>query len=218
MDKQYILFDLDGTLTDPMEGITRSAQHALKHFGIEVSDHTSLDFFIGPPLRDTFKQRYGMSEEDADEAIRIFREYFEPKGIFENEIYEGIPRLLEHLTQAGRSLILATSKPVDFAERILEYFDIKDYFDFVAGSTMDERRADKEEVIGYALEECQLIDLSELVMVGDRKYDIQAAKAFGIYTIGVLYGYGSKEELKKAGADCLVKTVDELEEVLLEEE
>ena len=113
---------------------------------------------------------------------------------------------------------MATSKPVDFAERILEYFDIKDYFDFVAGSTMDERRADKEDVIGYALEECQLIDLSELVMVGDRKYDIQAAKAFGIYTIGVLYGYGSKEELKKAGADCLVKSVDELEEVLLEEE
>ena len=218
MDKQYILFDLDGTLTDPMEGITKSAQHALKHFGIEVKDHTSLAFFIGPPLRDTFKNHYHMSDGQADEAIRVFREYFAPKGIFENEIYEGSPRMLENLTQAGRSLILATSKPVDFAERVLEYFDIKDYFDFVAGSSMDERRANKEEIIAYALEECQLIDMSELVMVGDRKYDIEAAKEFGIYTIGVLYGYGSKAEMKKAGADCLVKTVDDLEEVLLEEE
>ncbi|MFR8034923.1 MAG: HAD-IA family hydrolase [Lachnospiraceae bacterium] len=218
MDKQYILFDLDGTLTDPMEGITKSAQHALKHFGIEVKDHTSLAFFIGPPLRDTFKNHYHMSDGQVDEAIRVFREYFEPKGIFENEIYDGVPKMLENLTRAGRSLILATSKPVDFAERVLEYFDIKDYFDFVAGSSMDERRANKEEIIAYALEECQLIDMSELVMVGDRKYDIEAAKEFGIYTIGVLYGYGSKAELKKAGADCLVKTVDDLEEVLLEEE
>ena len=218
MDKQYILFDLDGTLTDPMEGITKSAQHALKHFGIEVKDHTSLAFFIGPPLRDTFKNHYHMSDGQVDEAIRVFREYFEPKGIFENEIYDGVPKMLENLTRAGRSLILATSKPVDFAERVLEYFDIKDYFDFVAGSSMDERRANKEEIIAYALEECQLIDMSELVMVGDRKYDIEAAKEFGIYTIGVLYGYGSKAELKKAGADCLVKSVDDLEEVLLEEE
>ena len=201
-----------------MEGITKSAQHALKHFGIEVKDHTSLAFFIGPPLRDTFKNHYHMSDGQVDEAIRVFREYFEPKGIFENEIYDGVPKMLENLTRAGRSLILATSKPVDFAERVLEYFDIKDYFDFVAGSSMDERRANKEEIIAYALEECQLIDMSELVMVGDRKYDIEAAKEFGIYTIGVLYGYGSKAELKKAGADCLVKTVDDLEEVLLEEE
>ncbi len=218
MDKQYILFDLDGTLTDPLDGITKSAQHALEHFGIRVKDHTSLSFFIGPPLRDTFKRHYHMSDQQTDEAIRVFREYFEPTGIFENEIYEGIPAMLEHLVQAGRSLILATSKPVDFAERILEYFDIKDYFDFIAGSTMDERRANKEDIIAYALEECQLIDLSELVMVGDRKYDIEAAKAFGIYTVGVLYGYGTKEELKRAGADCIVKTVEELEEVLLEVE
>ncbi len=218
MKKQYILFDLDGTLTDPGLGITKSAQHALEAFGIETEKLEDLNFFIGPPLRDTFQKHYGMSKKEADRAIQIFREYFIPYGILENEIYPGIKEMLEHLCESGKSLMVATSKPTDFAEQILQHFEIDQYFDFVAGSTMDEERAKKSDIIAYLLEECQLVDPSELILVGDRCYDIEAAKEFEIDTVGVLYGYGSKKELKKAGADYLVKTVSELEDVLLEEE
>lgn len=218
MDKQYILFDLDGTLTDPMLGITKSVQYALKHFGIEVNDLKKLTSFIGPPLKDSFMYEYGLSQTEAEEAIQIFREYFVPKGIFENEPYEGIKEFLEHLVDAGKVLFVATSKPVDFAERILECFELDQYFDFVGGATMDEGRSSKEDVIAYLLEECQLIDLDELIMVGDTKYDILGAKEFGIRSVGVLYGYGTKEELEEAGADYIAKDLEELEEILLDEE
>lgn len=218
MKKQYILFDLDGTLTDPGLGITKSAQHALEAFGIETENLEDLNFFVGPPLKDSFQEHYGMTEEQANRAVAIFREYFVPYGIFENEIYPGIKEMLENLCESGKSLMVATSKPTDFAEQILQHFEIDQYFDFVAGSTMDEERTKKSDVIAYLLEECQLVDTSELIMVGDRSYDIEAAKEFEIDTVGVLYGYGTKKELKKAGADHIVKTVGELEDVLLEEE
>lgn len=218
MKKQYILFDLDGTLTDPGLGITKSAQHALEALGIIAENPEDLTFFVGPPLKDTFRDYYGMSDEDCDRAVEAFREYFVPTGMFENEIYPGIKDMLETLQNSGKSLMVATSKPTDFAEKILEHFEIDQYFDFVAGSTLEEERTKKSDVIAYLMEECQLVDTSELVMVGDRRYDIEAAKEFDIDTIGVLYGYGSKKELKKAGAGRIVKTVAELEEALLEEE
>ncbi len=218
MKKQYILFDLDGTLTDPAEGITKSVQYALKHFGIEEEDLEKLQPFIGPPLVESFMDFYGFSEEQAHEAVTYYREYFKPKGIFENEVYKGIPELLEELTQAGKTLILATSKPIVFAEQILEHFDLRQYFEFIGGSDIEQTRAKKSEILQYILEECQLVDLTELVMVGDRKHDIIGAKQFGIDTVGVLYGYGSEEELKEAGADVLVDSVRELGEYLLEEE
>ncbi|MBR6364768.1 MAG: HAD family hydrolase [Lachnospiraceae bacterium] len=218
MKKQYILFDLDGTLTDPAEGITKSVQYALKHFGIEEDDLEKLQPFIGPPLMESFMDFYGFSEEQAREAVTYYREYFRPQGIFENEVYKGIPELLEKLTDAGKTLILATSKPVVFAEQILEHFDLRQYFEFIGGSDIEQTRAKKTEILQYILEECQLVDLTELVMVGDRKHDIIGAKQFGIDTVGVLYGYGSEEELKEAGADVLVDSVRELGEYLLEEE
>ncbi len=218
MKKQYILFDLDGTLTDPAEGITKSVQYALKHFGIEEDDLEKLQPFIGPPLMESFMDFYGFSEEQAREAVTYYREYFRPQGIFENEVYKGIPELLEKLTDAGKTLILATSKPVVFAEQILEHFDLRQYFEFIGGSDIEQTRAKKTEILQYILEECQLVDLTELVMVGDRKHDILGAKQFGIDTVGVLYGYGSEEELKEAGADVLVDSVRELGEYLLEEE
>ncbi len=218
MEKQYILFDLDGTLTDPMVGITKSVQHALKSFGIVVEDLKELTPFIGPPLKESFQERYQMTEEEADQAVKIFREYFVPKGIFENEVYDGIESMLKNLNEAGKSLMIATSKPIDFAEQILEHFGLRDYFDYVAGSTLSEGRTKKDEVIAYALDECQLVDMSELIMVGDRKYDVLGAKAFGIKSIGVLYGYGSLTELEEAGADYIVETVEELQELLLKEE
>lgn len=218
MDKQYILFDLDGTLTDPMLGITKSVQYALKHFGIQVNDLKKLIPFIGPPLIDTFMNEYHLSREEAEEAVRIFREYFVPKGMFENKPYHGVKELLEHLVDAGKVLFVATSKPVDFAERILEHFDLDQYFDFVGGATMDEGRTSKEDVIAYVVEEAQLIDLDELILVGDTKYDILGAKAFGIRSVGVLYGFGTKEELERAGADYIARDLEELEEILLEDE
>lgn len=218
MEKQYILFDLDGTLTDSAEGITKSAQYALNAMGIPVENHQELSFFVGPPLRDTFRDYYHMTEEEIDEAVRLFRVYFRPRGIFENEVYEGIPELLEHLTEAGKILMVATSKPTDFAEMVLEHFHLDQYFDFVAGATMEEGRTKKADVIAYLLEECQLVDTSELIMVGDRAQDVIGAREMGIPTIGVLYGYGSKKELKEAGADYIVKSIEELEEVLLSED
>ena len=217
MKKQYILFDLDGTLTDPMEGITKSVQHALKHYGLIEEDLEKLTPFIGPPLKDSFMEHYGFSEEQATEAIYVFREYFVPRGMFENKVYKGIPELLEALEEAGKTLLLATSKPQDFAEQILEHFDLRKYFEFIAGSDKGETRVRKTDVLEYLLEECQLVDLSELVMVGDRKYDVLGAKQLGIDTVGVLWGYGSEEELEEAGADAIVKNVRELKEYLLEE-
>lgn len=218
MEKQYILFDLDGTLTDSMEGITKSAQYALRGFGIEVEDYTELSFFVGPPLRETFQKHYGFNEEETDEAVRLYREYYRPIGIFENTVYEGIPEMLANLSEAGKTLLVATSKPTDFAEQILEHFELDQYFDFVAGATMEEGRTKKADVIAYLLEECQLVDTSELIMVGDRCHDVLGAKELGIPSVGVLYGYGSKQELKEAGADYIVKTVEELEELLLRED
>ncbi|MBO4478324.1 MAG: HAD family hydrolase [Lachnospiraceae bacterium] len=218
MKKQYILFDLDGTLTDPAEGITKSVQYALEKFGIIEEDLTKLQVFIGPPLMESFMDFYGFSEEQAREAVTYYREYFKPTGIFQNEVYKGIPELLKELTDAGKTLILATSKPVLFAEQILEYFDLRQYFEFIGGSDIEQKRAKKSEILQYILEECQLVDLTELVMVGDRKHDIVGAKQFGIDTVGVLYGYGSEEELTEAGADVLVESVRELGEYLLEEE
>ncbi len=218
MEKQYILFDLDGTLTDPMLGITKAVQYALKRFNIEVEDLETLIPFIGPPLKQSFMDIYGFSQEDALKAVEISREYFVPIGMYENQIYPGVREMLENLKEAGRTLLIATSKPVDFAEKILEHFGIEEYFEYVSGSSLNQERTTKEEVIAHLLEEEQLVDMTELIMAGDRKYDILGAKEFGIKSIGVLYGYGSYGELKKAGADYIVKSVSELEDLLLRED
>ena len=218
MEKQYILFDLDGTLTDPMEGITKSVQYALKKFNIEFENLEKLTSFIGPPLKQGFMEQYGFSEEDALKAVELSREYFVPIGMYENQIYPGIREMLENLKEAGKTLLVATSKPVDFAEKILEHFGIEEYFEYVSGSSLTQERTTKEEVIAHLLEEEQLVDMTELIMVGDRKYDILGAKEFGIKSVGVLYGYGSYGELKKAGADYIVKSVSELEDLLLRED
>ena len=214
-DKKYILFDLDGTLTDPGEGITNSVEYALKKYGIDVEDKTRLYKFIGPPLIDSFMNFYGFSKEKAIQAVEFYREYFRVTGIFENLVYEGIPELLEELNKAGKMVVLATSKPEDFAKQILEHFQLSEYFCFVAGATMSETRTHKHEVISYALKELGISDISSAVMVGDREMDIIGAHKSGLKAIGVLYGYGSGEELEKAGADYIVKDVAELKRILL---
>lgn len=203
---QYILFDLDGTLTDPGIGITNSVAYALEKYNISVEDRTELYKFIGPPLQDSFMEFYGFSEMESKRAVEYYREYFRDKGIFENEVYEGIPELLQTLKGLGKQVILATSKPEEFARQILEHFDLIQYFDFVAGATMDGLRSEKSDIIQYALEQCMIKDTSKVIMVGDRKHDIIGAAKNKLPAIGVLFGYGSEEELRNAGAKYLART------------
>lgn len=211
---QYILFDLDGTLTNSELGITKSVQHALKKFGIEVEDRTVLRPFIGPPLGESFQVYYGMSKEESERAIEYYRERFSVKGLYENEVYEGVEKMLQDLKESGKKLILATSKPEKFTMLILEYFDLLKYFDFVAGATMDGSRGEKADVIRYALEISGIEDKSEAIMVGDRKFDILGAKENGLASIGVLYGFGDREELTEAGADYIVEKAEDIVKVL----
>lgn len=212
---KYILFDLDGTVTDPKIGITKSVQYALKYYQINVDDLDSLTAFIGPPLKDSFMQFYGFSEERAIEAIEKYREYFRDIGIFENTVYEGMEKLLSSLVNEGRTVVLATSKPTVFAERILEHFNLRKYFAFISGSELDGTRGKKSEVIEYALSQCNIKDLCEVVMVGDREYDVKGAIEAGVDSIGVLFGYGDYDELKNAGATYLARDIQELTEILL---
>lgn len=206
----YILFDLDGTLTDPGRGITNSVAYALNKFGITIADKTELYKFIGPPLTDSFEKYYGFSSEDAVTAVEYYREYFKPKGIYENEIYEGVPELLKTLKENGKTVILATSKPEIFAKEILKYFGIDVYFDFVAGATLDKTRTKKGDVIAYALNSLCITDKGKCLMVGDREQDINGAKQNGIDSLGVLYGYGDMQELTNAKSTYIAKTVTDI--------
>ena len=212
--KQYILFDLDGTITDPKIGITSSVAYALNKFDINVENLDTLCKFIGPPLKDSFMEYYNFSEEDAEQAILYYRERFQDKGIYENFLYENFEDMLIRLKNQGKTLLIATSKPTVFAERILEHFNLRQYFDFVGGSNFDGTRTNKAEVIFHVLKENSISDLSNAIMVGDRKHDIIGAKKAGLQSVGVLYGYGNYEELEAAGADYIVKTVEELSTLL----
>ena len=209
-----ILFDLDATLTDSSPGIINSIIYALNKYGISVEDTSKLRRFLGPPLHESFKEFYGFDDEKAMEAVKYYREYFSTKGLLENQVYNGIPELLKNIADNDKRLIVATSKPQEFTDRIMEHFDLTKYFEFVAGSNMDGTRSKKAEVIEYALNKCQITDKSKVVMVGDRKHDIIGAKAVGIDSIGVEYGYGDYDELNSAGATYIAKTVSDLKSIL----
>ena len=211
---QYIFFDLDGTLTEPKVGITKSVAYALEYYGIHVEDLDTLCAFIGPPLKESFMKYYGFDDAKAEEAVEKYREYFRPYGIYENEMYEGVDNLLKNLKECGTTIVLATSKPTVFAEIILKHFGLCSYFDCVVGSELDGTRVKKGEVIAYALEEIGVTDKSKVVMIGDRDNDILGAKENGLDCIGVLYGHGSRKELEAAGADMIVATVEEIEKFL----
>lgn len=204
-----VLFDLDGTLTDPAEGITNALMHAQRRLGMAVSPREDLYVFIGPPLIETFMSEWGLTRVESEQALVYYREHFSTKGLFENVPYEGIGQALAELKRAGFRLFVATSKPEPLSLRILEHFDLLPYFEAVAGSTMDEQRTKKGEVIAYALQTFHL-DPAETVMVGDRKHDVIGARENGLPCLGVLYGYGSREELTAAGAAALVADVGEL--------
>ncbi len=216
--KKYLLFDLDGTLTDPKVGITTCVQYALKSFGIEEPDLDRLEPFIGPPLRDSFRKYYGFTPEQAEEAVAKYRERFQETGIFENEVYEGIPQMLRTLQSRGMHLAVASSKPEVFVNRILEHFQIGQYFEVVVGCELDGTRENKDEVVREALKRLsggEPIQLEEVYMIGDRSYDVEGARALGVEAVGVTYGYGGMEELKEAKADYIVRSVEELQRFLL---
>ena len=215
--KQYILFDLDGTITDPGLGITNSIMHALRRLGIAVPEREELYRFIGPPLWDSFQKYYGISKEESNVAVEYFREYYRDRGIYECKVYEGMRELLETLKAEGRTLIVATSKAEFFARQVLGHFGLAAYFDFIAGSELDGTRSEKAEVIAYALENCGITDKSRAVMIGDREHDIIGAKKNGIESIGVLHGYGSREELEAAGAGYIADNIIKLAELLIGE-
>ena len=200
-----LLFDLEGTLTDPGIGITNSVMYSLRKFDINVEDRTSLYKFIGPPLRESFEKFYGFSGEKSKLAVQYYREYFKKQGLYENEVYGGIADLLIQLKERGKSLIVATSKPESFAVEILQHFNLYDYFDFVAGATMDETRIKKADIIKYALQSCNIFEKSSAIMIGDREHDIIGAKENGLDSIGVLFGYGGYDELIEAGATFVAR-------------
>uniref|UniRef100_UPI0001CF73C8 Predicted phosphatase, HAD family n=1 Tax=Clostridium acetobutylicum TaxID=1488 RepID=UPI0001CF73C8 len=211
----YVLFDLDGTLTDSAEGITKSVKYSLNKFDIQVEDLSSLNKFVGPPLKTSFMEYYNFDEETATVAIDYYRDYFKAKGMFENKVYDGIEALLSSLKDYGFHLVVATSKPTVFSKQILEHFKLAFYFDAIVGSSLDGKLSTKEDVIRYAMESLN-IKSDDAIMIGDREYDVIGALKNNLPSIGVTYGFGSYEELKNAGANYIVNSVDELHKKILE--
>lgn len=214
MKYKYILLDLDGTIIDSSEGITNSIMYALEKYDIKVSDKKELYKFIGPPVIESFQKYYGFSKEQAKTAVAHYRKHHKEIGIFENTLYPGIVDLIKSLKDDNRTLVIATSKPEVYAEQILERYDIAKFFTYIAGSNLDGTRLTKSEVMKYAVESSNIEDFSKAVMVGDREYDILSSKDMGIASIGVLYGFGSREELEKAGADFIAESVEDVREIL----
>ncbi len=215
MQYKNILFDLDGTLTDSGPGIRNAVRHALRRFGIEENEKEKLDRFIGPPLYDSFVRFYGIEPEKAKNGEEYFREYYRDTGIFENSVYDGIPECLSALKNSGLSLYIATSKPDFMAEKVVEYFDIKKYFDGIFGAKPDMSISSKKDVITLLRNAHPEITPENSVMVGDREHDALGARAHGIGCIGVLWGYGSEEEFLQCGTMHTVKTPKELSRYLL---
>ena len=214
---QYILFDLDGTLTDSREGITKSVQYALDKMGIHEPELKPLERFIGPPLYDEFRRSYGFDDAQAKQAITFYRERFGVVGWKENMLYNGIPELLKALTDAGKTLSTASSKPAFFIDKIVKYFNIDQYFTVVSGATLDGTIGTKAQVTQQALDRLRVQDLSQAVLVGDRLHDVEGAKQCGIDCIGVTFGFGDREELEDAGAKHVIDRVEELLPLLMKD-
>lgn len=210
----HLFLDLDGTLSDSAPGIVRSAQYALEAFGIHVDNLDDLLCFVGPPLEESFQEFYHLTPSQADEAVKVYRRRYEKIGVYENALYPGIPQFLDKARQAGKVLMVATSKPQRMADLVLSHFGIVDRFAFVGGREDSSRRT-KEEVIRYVMKENGLTRTEDIVMIGDRKHDVLGAKAVGLDSVGVLYGYGGRDEFQAAGATYIVDTLKELEELLL---
>ncbi|MBP3580493.1 MAG: HAD-IA family hydrolase [Clostridia bacterium] len=215
MNYSTVLFDLDGTITNPSQGITNSVAYALDFYGNSYESKKALEAFIGPPLREQFMKYCNVDRDMGENYVKKYREFYSVKGIYQNEVYSGIEEMLSKLKNAGIKVVLATSKPEEFAKIILDHFNLSCYFDFVAGALMDNTRTNKAEVIKYALECIHQEPCDEIIMVGDRRHDIEGAHQVGLKAIGVTFGFGSKDELDKAQAEKIVSTVDELSQALM---
>ena len=210
-NKNFYFFDLDGTMIDSKKGIIHALLFALEGYDISVENpEEELTRFIGPPLRDSFQKYYHFSRMQADLAVERYREYYQEKGMLENDVYPGIPALLAGLKQQGQTLLVATSKPTVFSEEILKAHQLDQYFSFVSGATLNGVRDSKKEVLAHAIASCGLKEPQRAAMIGDRMFDIRAAKELGLCSVGVSYGYGSREELTQAGADAIADSVAEL--------
>lgn len=212
-----LLFDLDGTLTDSFDGVANSVIYALERMGYRDIDKSALRPFLGPPLTYSFKTIYGMTDAQADEAVRLYREYYRPHGWLENSVYDGVPQMLSALKSAGKHLAVATSKPEQFAKKILDRFGLAEHFEFIGGATLDDSRSEKPAVVKYTLDSfCP--DKTAALMIGDRKYDVEGAKLNGIAAMGVLYGYGDRQELVSAGATLLAETPADIARIILQDD
>ena len=211
----YLLFDLDGTLTNPQEGITKCVQHALRAFQIDEPDLEKLIPFIGPPLIQSFMEFYQFTEEQAREAVAVYRERFGTVGLFENFPYPGIAEMLKQLQAQGKILAVASSKPTIYVRRILEKFKLAPYFQVIEGSNLDGTRVDKKEVIAEVLNQLGNPSADQLLMIGDRKFDVIGAKEMGFGCAGVRFGFASPGELEDSGAVFIADTVEELHQYLI---
>ena len=209
-----LLFDLDGTLTDSTEGIVRCLEYALERMGFDIPEDKNK--FLGPPLYRSFAEFCGMNEEQVNEAVRIFRERYSTVGLFENRVYEGVPEMLKRLRDGGKRIMVATSKPEVYAVRIFDRFGLSQFFERVGGANINGTRNDKDEVIEYVLEKAGISDRSSVLMIGDRRQDVIGAHKTGLKCMGILWGFGSIEELTEAGADFIAETPEKAADMLLQ--
>lgn len=203
-DFQAVLFDLDGTVIDPKEGIINSILYAAKEFGREELNPETLDSFIGPPLYHSFQKRYGLTEEEAKEMVRLYRVYYADKGIFQCHLYDGIEELIKELFERNIFMSLATSKPMVYADQLLRHFGLEAYFDFTAGANLDGSRIDKIEVIQFALDNIPSFDKESILMLGDREFDIDGGKHHHLPTAYARWGYGVDELVLKSEPDYIL--------------
>ncbi len=215
---KYLLFDLDGTISDSGKGICNGVLYALEKFGIKESDQAVLNTFIGPPLVDAFMKNYSFSNEKALKAVEYYREFYRREGIYQNSLYDGVKDLIITLKQQGKTLVLATSKPQPFAEIVLKQYDLLKYFDFIIGATFDGSLNYKSDVIRVAIEKSGIADKSQAIMIGDRHHDIEGAKENNIASLGVLYGYGDLAEHKNAGADYIAESPQDILKIVNEKQ
>ena len=215
MNYKTAIFDLDGTITDSGPGIMNAIRYAVKKRGLPDVPEEVLRSFIGPPLKEQFRSVFGLSDEEGTIMVATYREYYGEKGIFENRVYDGVPEVFQKLQEAGVRILMATSKPEKYAKQIAEHFGFAKYFDFIGGACMDGRRTDKHDVIEYVIDSCKVCR-ENTVMIGDRRHDMIGASKAGIRSIGALYGYGSRDELEKVGADMIAVTPDDISKLILQ--
>lgn len=215
MRYKTILFDLDGTITDSGAGIIHSVTYALEKLNLSIPPEAELYSFIGPPLIDSFKTLYDLDTQTAEQAVQYYREYYQAKGMYENQIYKGIPELLNTLQEQGCALYIATSKPEIYAKQIIAHFELSSYFNGIYGASIDGSRSKKGDVIRYALKEAEITTIQEVMMIGDRSHDMIGAKENNLACLGVLYGFGDQAELERAGADYIAATPEAIEKIIL---